>query len=70
VLERDEVEREGPPKKKRVGKEEKTLTAGTWMISTLISPAKEFGPACCDDVATKVLVRDVSAPQLTGITRR
>ena len=49
---------------------ERTLTAGTWMISTLINPAKEFGPACCDDVITKVLVRDVSAPQLSGITRR
>ncbi len=49
---------------------EKTLTAGTWVISTLISPAKEFGPACCDDVITKVLVRDASGPKPSGISRR
>ena len=49
---------------------EKTLTAGTWTISTRIVPERELGPACCDDVITKVLVRDASAPQPTGITRR
>lgn len=49
---------------------EKTLTAGTWTISTRIVPERELGPACCDDVITKVLVRDASSPQPTGISRR